>query len=165
MLLLSISCYSLVLFFTYSSVFSSNATTYMELKELAYENDFSLPVEENEKILYLDAGDGAYYFGYDTYFEEYYPLVLQRIDEGSEKSKLQRYVESSEKILSYDGNFICLTDDYIFPDGKNPTLKQKIKTEYELYKTYDVYFTPSSMFDLQTEENMHQLVIYKRKLV
>ena len=111
-LAMNIVCgYVFVIYFTYSALFNSNTLAYIDLTNSAYSNDFSLPAEDGEQILYLDAGDGAYYFGYDTYYEEYYPLILQRIDEDSEKSKLQRYVEASEMILSYSGNYICLTDD------------------------------------------------------
>lgn len=154
--------YALLIFFTYSVLFSANSFAYISLKNSSYRNDFSLPISQNEKILYLDAGDGAYYLGYKTYYEEYYPLILQRIDEGSERSLSPRYVDASNTILSFDGEFVCLTEDFIFPNGKNKTLKQKILNEYKIYRSLNVYFTPTSIFSMQSQENMHQLNIYRR---
>jgi hypothetical protein len=106
-------------------------------------------MDRNQECMYLDAGYGAYMLGLKSYLNEYYPLPIQRIYEGSEYENRECHVRVLEKALSYKGKYLTVYEEWFFSDNRNNMLKEMIADNYHIIGTtlqwtmeYDIFLKP-----------------------
>lgn len=155
------------IYLSYISIFSDNFAVYSNLRQQMYSwNKVHMPnIDKKEYALYLDDGCGAYVLGNRSWLDEYYPLPIQRITEGSKYENLECHTRALTKALRYDGKYVVVFADWIFGADKkrNKALQEKICTEYESYGEIAAYSVPVNIFDPYTGNTIKYYTLYKRK--
>ena len=115
------------------------------------------------KILYLDAGSGAFQLGNRSFLRYFYPLPIERIEEGTPFTKTTTFVETKNKILGYQGEYLTLSSNWFFM-YPHPEIKKYISENYEKCSLESSTLCTYSwnIFSL-TPYKVSNLVVYKRK--
>lgn len=101
---------------------------------------------DDEPVLYLDGGCGAFVVKSKTALRYFYPLPIQRIDEeNSPFTKTQTFKIVKKSILDYQGKYLTL-DSAWFYRYNHPEIKDYITKNWKLYKeipygtfSWDIY--------------------------
>ncbi len=115
----------------------------------------------DDKVLYLDAGVGAFYMGAPSYSRYFFNLPMQRFKAGDTWVCQQ---EQYALLMQYTGKYIVYSD--WFGIEKYPQLQQKLETEYERIDGKDLLlYTPSwdvfSLTDVQAMKPGAYILIRK----
>ena len=144
------------------SVVSAPVRTYLDLDRQAYEKTEafleSVGYEQEEPALYLDDGTGGYALGNPSHLKYFFPLPLQRLEEGSD---LACHTESLEKAMAFEGKYISIYEDWFFDKNEYPALREKIRSEYEKIGEYAVFCPPFSLS--AGDAYVRSMDLYRRK--
>lgn len=124
-----------IIYFANMSVFSGNFSNYIYANDLQHKHHSELfkkfPDIASETILYLDSGQGSYLVGGHSYLKYSYPLPLQRIGVDSKFHKLPCRLRCHEQAMLYNGKYVVLDEQWFCQNGRNLTIANKIKNEYD----------------------------------
>lgn len=130
-------------YITYSNRSAQITQANMQLKD-----EFSL--NQEEVILYLDAGVAPYFFESRSFCRYFYPLPLQRANSNPKLKETPLYSDTLKHILSYNGRIIILDPNWFCLESQDNLIAEKIRSEYTVL--YD-----------QSIENYSGYVIFLRK--
>lgn len=146
------------------SVFSPITQSYITLTEEVYrQNAKYTAMRFDEPVLYLDDGIGAYVLGAASYLKYFYPLPIQRITENSEYKDAECRLESLRRIDQYKGKYVVTYNEWIFGNGKNEELKEKILREYDKIGEITRYTPQHKFLRCDTEADFIYFDLYQRK--
>lgn len=112
----------------------------------SWNKTFDLPAQP--EILYLTAGDVAYYLHAKSHLRYFVPVSIQRISRNPKLREMARFQEDLASAMSYRGKFIVL-DEVWFKDTfvQLPELRHKIDSEYRRV----AYHEPWAIYERQGE--------------
>lgn len=157
-----LACFLYMMFF---SVFSMNCFTAVQVAKASYaKNAFVNQIDFSDPVLYLDDGTGAYILGAKSYLKYFFPLPVQRISEDSEYKNRACRLDSLEQIEEYTGEYVTVYEKWMFSNGRNEKIKEKIENDYEIVAELAKY-SPNRYFWFvgDTEESIVTISLYKRK--
>ena len=67
------------------------------------------------------------------------------------------------QIKQYKGKYISVLESYIFSNGKNDVVKEKILKEYDKVGVMTRYTPQHKLFTCDTEEDFKYIDLYQRK--
>ncbi len=155
----------MTIYICYMSVFSDNFIGNIECNSLLYTNDnrnVLSQIDDDETVMYLDDGTGAYLIQNKSYLNEYYPLPIQRIYEGSKYEELESHTRALNKALDFNGRYVCVYAEWMFGESKNVLLQEKIKKEYNEMGRIKVWSMDPNIFNIPSDQEKY-FILYRRK--
>lgn len=115
------------------------------------------------EIMYLDAGTGPFYIGNRSYLRYLYPLPIERIKEEDDFANSKTYVDTYNKIMSYNGEYLSLGERWFF-FYPHPKIENYLNSHYEKDNTLLIRTVSFSwnLFDI-TPYNIGEFQLYKKK--
>lgn len=157
---------TLVVYLALCSVVSPSNIRFIKAErkvEALNEKNLKKIKNENDKILYLDSGVGAYIMGKNSFSKYYYPLPVQRRKIVEEKQ--QPYHEMTKDIEDYNGKYITYEKTYMEKDNNLVSSNKGIKDLQNKYrhKIATVYYAPNiNLFPSSEKDLIYNINIYEK---